>query len=276
MRSGCTSVIANNRGHLNSNKLHSQKSPWGDFLGTWQRPKKPIHLQVKTKFMAQQERTQAKSAVAHSQVHSDMPGQEEESRPLLAGVSNREEQGESSSVMQSQQNPGLHQDSSAMSPLPRTPVSASQASHEEQSRPSAPSPYAESSCPSSVHSTRPDSCQTGTLATPSRTPSQISTRQGSSRQSLDSQRIKSAPNSRNSSRSLPTQPTSSARVRSAATYSSRPSSRTGSAQRSRIGSAVSDGASSPSSSDSSRPPTQASDTRSTKEAGVQCPSIATC
>ena len=219
--------------------------------------------------MAQQERVRSKSASARSQVHSGVSGQEKETTLL------REERGEGSHALHSQRYTSPHQGSSTSSPLPETPTSASHRSHEEQSRPSTPSPNAESSRPSSNHSAGADSYQTSTVAAQSRTPSQSSTRQGSSRQSLDSQRIKSAPTSRTSSRSLFTQPTLSARVKSAATQSSRSTSRVGSGQGSGSGCAISDGAYTPFSSCSSRPPTHASNPGSTKEAAIQCPSITT-
>lgn len=39
-------------------------SPWGHFVGTWQAPRKPIKLQVKTKFMSQQMRESSRPATA--------------------------------------------------------------------------------------------------------------------------------------------------------------------------------------------------------------------
>ena len=52
MRSGCTQIIGNDRGHLNSNIPRSPASPWGSFVGTWQAERKPIKLRTRTKLMA--------------------------------------------------------------------------------------------------------------------------------------------------------------------------------------------------------------------------------
>lgn len=52
MRSGCTQIISNNRGHLNPSVPRSPASPWGSFLGTWQTERKPIQLRTRTKLMA--------------------------------------------------------------------------------------------------------------------------------------------------------------------------------------------------------------------------------
>lgn len=54
-------MIANNRGHLSDNQQRSSSSPWGKFVGTWQRPQRPVQLRIRTKFMAQQLLPQAQS-----------------------------------------------------------------------------------------------------------------------------------------------------------------------------------------------------------------------
>lgn len=51
-RSGHTKFIVDSNGHLRSQN-RSPSSPWGNFVGTWQRPKKSIQLLVKTKYMIQ-------------------------------------------------------------------------------------------------------------------------------------------------------------------------------------------------------------------------------
>ena len=53
-RNGHTEIITDDRGHLNDPRLRSARSPWGDYLSTWQRPQKEIQLKVKTKLMTQQ------------------------------------------------------------------------------------------------------------------------------------------------------------------------------------------------------------------------------
>ena len=51
MRKGCTTIVSNNRGHLNPQVRRSPASPWGSFKGTWQTKRKPIQLQTTTKLM---------------------------------------------------------------------------------------------------------------------------------------------------------------------------------------------------------------------------------
>jgi hypothetical protein len=51
LRSGCTLIISNNRGHLNSDVPRSPASPWGSFVGTWQAERRPIQLTTRTKLM---------------------------------------------------------------------------------------------------------------------------------------------------------------------------------------------------------------------------------
>ena len=50
-RAGRTRVIANDRGHLLPEAARSQKSPWGDFVGTWQQEPKQVQLRVRTKMV---------------------------------------------------------------------------------------------------------------------------------------------------------------------------------------------------------------------------------
>ena len=51
LRSGCTRIISNNGGHLNSDVPRSPVSPWGSFVGTWQAERRPIQLKTRTKLM---------------------------------------------------------------------------------------------------------------------------------------------------------------------------------------------------------------------------------
>ncbi|XP_003389399.1 PREDICTED: protein Flattop homolog [Amphimedon queenslandica] len=67
-RRGHTQFIANDKGHVLSEKWRSSVSPWGHFVGTWQAPRKPIKLQVKTKFMSQQMREKSRPSTAPASV----------------------------------------------------------------------------------------------------------------------------------------------------------------------------------------------------------------
>ena len=44
-------MIANDRGHLLPEVERSAKSPWGEFVGTWEQEPKPVKLQVRTKMV---------------------------------------------------------------------------------------------------------------------------------------------------------------------------------------------------------------------------------
>ena len=67
-RRGHTQFIANDKGHVLSEKWRSSVSPWGHFVGTWQAPRKPIKLQVKTKFMSQQMKEKSRPSTAPASV----------------------------------------------------------------------------------------------------------------------------------------------------------------------------------------------------------------
>ena len=70
-RNGHTEIIADDRGHLNNPRLRSARSPWGDYLGTWQRPRKEIQLKVKTKLMSQQFQSQVVQSPLPRQVSQE-------------------------------------------------------------------------------------------------------------------------------------------------------------------------------------------------------------
>ena len=50
-RAGRTKVISNDRGHLLPEAERSTKSPWGEFVGTWQQEPKQVQLKVRTKMI---------------------------------------------------------------------------------------------------------------------------------------------------------------------------------------------------------------------------------
>ncbi|XP_064394439.1 protein Flattop homolog [Halichondria panicea] len=49
LRRGKTTIISNNRGHLNSSVRPSTAPPWSSFVGTWQTERKPLNITTKSK-----------------------------------------------------------------------------------------------------------------------------------------------------------------------------------------------------------------------------------
>ena len=91
MRSGCTQIISNSRGHLNPNVPRSPASPWGSFVGTWQAERRPIQLRTRTKLLAHL-----------SQIDQREGGSRKSSRVASARVASRESQREVTSPQRPQ------------------------------------------------------------------------------------------------------------------------------------------------------------------------------
>ena len=80
MRNGCTSVISNDRGHLNGDMSRSPASPWGSFMGTWQMRRTPIQLKTRTKLMSHLSSIDAKGGSRASSAGGSKPNSKESGR----------------------------------------------------------------------------------------------------------------------------------------------------------------------------------------------------
>ena len=251
----------------------SSKNPWGHFMGTWQKPRKPIQLKITTKLMAQ------KARFADSKLKETSPSPlqsiDEQNEQLESNGNELNKLSDDSKPPTSQepsrQSTSSERLGSSKSTHSQDPISLS-GTQTPESRPCCPSPSGtpmNGSRPTSVQSQKTESRSRGSFSGAS---SRILSAPVSGRSSHVGSRINSA-----SACSQRTSPSNLKSVEEDITEASRPYSREGMGQRSALSTPQGTRVYTPSST-GSRPYSSGSIALTTssydgnKSRGVQCPS----